>query len=182
MWQLYVSFIAVFERPHLKDEMDWEKLLWKQLQMLHDVDQETWDPTVSSDPESPNFSYSFAGQAYFVAGLFSGSSRLACRFGWTAIVFNAHWQFEELRKRGIFDRIKAEIHRRETVLQGEPNPSSADFGEAPENRQCSGREVEKDWKCPFRPKTQSRCPFARAFRPFWSRVFKLRQILSRSSK
>ncbi len=57
----YATFIACFAAPLIADEQAWENLLWAQLQSLHEIDcfYYDWDSTVSSDPESPDFSFSF---------------------------------------------------------------------------------------------------------------------------
>lgn len=41
------------------------------------------------------------------------------------------------------------IRARDKTLQGDLNQNLADYGEASEARQYSGRAVENDWKCPF---------------------------------
>jgi FPC/CPF motif-containing protein YcgG len=87
-----------------------------------------------------------AGQAFFVVGLSPQAERWARRFPWPVLVFNAHEQFEELRKSEQFPRIR----ERDAELEGEPNPNLADYGDHTEARQYSGREVESDWVCPAR--------------------------------
>ncbi|MEJ7811192.1 MAG: guanitoxin biosynthesis heme-dependent pre-guanitoxin N-hydroxylase GntA [Gemmatimonadaceae bacterium] len=108
-----------------------------------------WDPAVSADPADPHFAFSFAGCAMFVIGLHPGSSRLARRFRWPALVFSPRAQFERLRAEGRFERLRAAVREREIVLQGSLNPNLADFGDRSEARQYSGRETEPEWHCPF---------------------------------
>jgi FPC/CPF motif-containing protein YcgG len=148
----YATFVASFAAPVACDEREWEKLLWAQLQSLHDLDRphHAWDATVSSDPEDPAFSFSFAGTAFFVVGLHPASSRLARRFAWPTLVFNAHEQFERLREQHLFERMRATVRRRDYRLQGSLNPNLSNYGEHSEARQYSGRAVEGDWKCPFK--------------------------------
>lgn len=145
------TFVASFALPRVSGELEWERLVWAQLQSLHDLDAEfhTWDSRVSSDPEAHDFSFSFAGRAYFVVGLHPASSRFARRFGWATIVFNAREQFEELRETNQFSRMQQTIRAREQRLQGSLNPNLSDFGEASEARQYSGRALDAKWKCPF---------------------------------
>lgn len=147
----YATFIASFAAPLGCDEREWENLLWSQLQSLHELDRQhhAWDATVSSDPEDPAFSFSFAGTAFFVVGLHPQSSRLARRFAWPTLVFNAHVQFERLREQHIFERMRKTIRERDYKLQGSLNPNLNNYGERSEARQYSGRAVEGDWKCPF---------------------------------
>jgi len=147
----FASFVACFAASSAKDEAEWERLLWSQLQSLHELDRRhyAWDSSVSSDPEDPDFSFSFAGTAFFVVGLHPASSRLARRFGWPALVFNAHEQFERLRGRNQFERIREAVRARDYRLQGSLNPNLADYGERSDARQYSGRAVEENWRCPF---------------------------------
>jgi FPC/CPF motif-containing protein YcgG len=146
------AFIAVFPEYPPETEHDFEGRLWLQLQMLHNADGRTlWDPSVSSDPDDPRFSFSFAGRAFFVVGLHPHSSRLARRFRWPALVFNPHSQFERLRTAGHYKRYQSLIRERDIALQGSVNPNLAEFGERSEARQYSGRATESEWRCPFHP-------------------------------
>lgn len=165
----YATFIALFREPNGVSEVAFERLLWSQLQSLTNLEYERreWDPAVSSNPADPHFSFSFGGQALYVVGMHSGSSRLARRFPWPVLVFNPHEQFERLRTDGRWRRMQESIRTRDVLLQGDVNPMLSDFGEASESRQYSGRAVEEDWEAPFRPAPQSdigklvgRCPFA----------------------
>jgi len=147
----YATFVASFAAPAVVCEHQWEKLLWSQLQSLHDLDREhhAWDPAVSSDPADPQFSFSFAGTAFFVVGLHPASSRLSRRFAWPTLVFNAHAQFERLREQNRFERLRETVRARDQRLQGSLNPNLSNFGDASEARQYSGRAVEEGWRCPF---------------------------------
>ncbi len=149
----FTTFIASFIEPYPVDEVHFEQLLWQQLQALHDLDApfHAWDSAVSSDPESPSFSFSFAGCAFFIIGLSPTSSRWTRRFAWPTLIFNAHNQFEHLRKRGKYESIRDSIRAREYALQGSYNALLSDFGEQSEARQYSGRSVEQEWRCPFHP-------------------------------
>lgn len=149
----YATFVTSFAAPLYCNEREWEKLLWSQLQNLHDYDHpyHTWDSAVSSDPEDAAFSFSFAETAFFVIGLHPSSSRFARRFAWPTLVFNAHAQFEQLRGQNRFERIQETVRARDYKLQGSLNPNLNNFGERSEARQYSGRAVEEKWKCPFRP-------------------------------
>src|SRR5688500_7459915 len=115
----FATFVACFGAPAPADEREWERQLWSQLQSLHDLDRthHAWDDSVSSDPEDPSFSFSFAGTAFFVVGLHPQSSRHARRFVWPTLVFNAHEQFERLRVRGLFARIREAVRARDYRLQ-----------------------------------------------------------------
>lgn len=145
----FATFVAVFERPLATDEESFERALWAQLQRLHDADPTPWDPAVSSDPDDPHFSFSFAGTAFFIVGLHPGSARLSRRFPWPALVFNPHTQFERLRESGKYRRMQEVIRSKEVALQGDINPVLDEFGRDSEARQYSGRLVEPDWHPPF---------------------------------
>ena len=148
----YATFVASFIKPSVEHELEWEELLWAQLQSLHELDRKhsRWDATVSSDADDQGFSFSLAEQAFFVVGLHPSSSRRARRFSYPTLVFNPHDQFERLRERGQFERMQQTIRARDYALQGSLNPNLSDFGELSEARQYSGRAVEPDWRCPFR--------------------------------
>ena len=148
----FSTFVASFVEPTALDEATFERLLWEQLQRLHEEDRRYhgWNPSVSDDPEDPRFAFSFAGTAFFVVGLHPASSRFARRFAWPTLVFNAHHQFDRLRAEGRYDRMQEVIRSRELALQGDLNPNLGDFGSLSEARQYSGRPAEAGWRCPFR--------------------------------
>ena len=147
----FSTLVATFTGPVGTNEEQFEHLLWNQLQNLHEIDfrQHRWDPAVSDDPNDPHFSFSFAEHGFFVVGLHPANSRFTRRFAWPTLVFNIHSQFEALRASGRFERMQDVIRKRETTLQGDINVNLANFGEASEARQYSGRPVGSDWRCPF---------------------------------
>jgi FPC/CPF motif-containing protein YcgG len=147
----FATFIAIFDEADAKSEKLFEKKFWNQLQALHDLDSDAYDPAVSSDPESSKFGFSFAGHAFFVIGMHPGSSRLARRFAYPAMVFNTHAQFDALEDKSLYDRFVAVVRGRDQALQGSLNPNLAGAGIRSEARQYAGRAVEERWKCPFRP-------------------------------
>ena len=150
----FTTFVAVFRDRAQDDELAFERALWSQLQRLHDLDVQyhPWDPRVSSDPADPGFSFSVAGNAFFVIGMHPNASRAARRFAWPTLVFNAHEQFERLRADGRFAGMQRQIRARELQLEGTINPNLADFGYHSEARQYSGRAAEPNWTCPFKPR------------------------------
>ncbi|MCH4822112.1 YqcI/YcgG family protein [Gramella lutea] len=143
------TFLAVFPESIKYSEIEFEKLLWKQLEKLHKKDSKEWDHAVSSDPENDNFSFSIAGKAFYIVGMHPGSSRKARQSPYPAIAFNLHWQFEKLREMGSFEMVRDRIRERDKALQGSINPMLEDFGSNSEAKQYSGRKVGNDWKCPF---------------------------------
>ena len=160
----FMTFVAMFREPMAVDEEEFERLLWVQLRLLNRLDApiHEWDPSVSADPESPHFGFSFAGMAFFIVGLHPHSSREARRFIWPTLVFNPHAQFQHLKEEGRWARLQEVIRTREENLQGSLNPNLADHGTATEARQYSGRAVEPDWHPPFAPNGSHTSPVVRA--------------------
>jgi FPC/CPF motif-containing protein YcgG len=156
----YSTFVAVFQKPLDLTETDFEARLWLQLRALHVADARyfAWDKNVSRNPLDPHFSFSFAGQAFYIVGMHGNSSRRSRSFPWPALIFNPHEQFERLRTDGKWRRIQKTIRARDVALQGSINPMLRDFGEQSEARQYSGRPVPQDWTPPF-PNGQAKCPF-----------------------
>ncbi|MDC0722804.1 guanitoxin biosynthesis heme-dependent pre-guanitoxin N-hydroxylase GntA [Nannocystis bainbridge] len=167
----FATFVAIFDGPQDCDEQAFERALWTQLQALHEADAAPWDSSVSSDPDDPHFSFSYAGTAFFIVGLHPGSNRLSRKFPWPALVFNPHAQFERLRETGKYARMQTVVRNKERALQGDINPVLGDFGGNSEARQYSGRLVEPDWRPPFQvrgeddaavqdePAAPAGCPF-----------------------
>ena len=147
----FTSFIAAFSGGQALKELEFETLLWRQLQLIHEVDGRrfAWDSSVSHDPDDPDFSFSVGGRAFFVIGLNPAASRMARAVDHPCIVFNPHEQFEALRTSGKYDNLKNAIRQRDLAFQGSINPVLANFGQQAESRQYSGRAVPSHWKCPF---------------------------------
>lgn len=150
----FQSFAALFPTSPRQSAKAFERSLWQRLQHLHDLDarRHDWDGSVSSDPDSPEFSMSLGGHAFYVVGLHSGSTRRARRFPVTAMVFNLHRQFELLREEERYHRFSEAIIARDVAFHGSANPMLDEHGASSEARQYSGREVDEDWECPFNPK------------------------------
>lgn len=145
----FFTFIAAFKGRKDFSEEQFEQILWKQLQFLHEVDDTNWDPAVSKDPNDKDFSFSLGGKAFYMVGLHPNSSRKARQTPYPAIAFNLHWQFERLREMGSYTTVRDKIRERDIELQGNINPMLEDFGENSETKQYSGRKVGEEWKCPF---------------------------------
>lgn len=145
----FYTFLAVFKEQDSFSEIQFENALWEQLEFLHDIDNEAWDPSVSKDPDDNNFSFSIAGKAFYMVGMHPNSSRKARQTPYPAMAFNLHWQFEKLREMGAYNNVRDKIRERDIELQGDINPMLQDFGENSEARQYSGRKVGEEWKCPF---------------------------------
>jgi FPC/CPF motif-containing protein YcgG len=148
---LFLSFVAIFPDTPKQAEPDFEAALWQRLQALHELDAREfgWDPSVSSDPASPDFSLSLGGRAFYIIGLHPGAHRRARRFPFAAMVFNLHSQFETLREDGRYDKLRDAITQRDIDYSGSRNPMLQLHGEASEARQYAGRIVGAEWRCPF---------------------------------
>jgi len=146
------SFAAIFSNITLMNERTFERYLWKRLQCLHDIDAqngEGWDNRTTSDPASPHFSFSIAGESFFVIGLHPNASRPARRFSHPTLVFNSTEQFSRLREDGRSGVMQKVIRIRDAALAGSINPMLDDYGRSSEARQYSGRKVQDNWTAPF---------------------------------
>jgi FPC/CPF motif-containing protein YcgG len=150
---VFHSLVVHFPDSPRMDELAFEGHLFNRLQGIHEADRErfAWDPSVSADPSSPQFSMSVGGKSFYVIGLHPGASRAARRLPHPALVFNLHAQFEYLRERGRYDRLRTAIIERDLTANGSINPMLAVHGESSEARQYSGRVIEGPWECPFHP-------------------------------
>lgn len=146
------SLVFIFKEPVTIDEAEFEEMLWRRLQSLSELDATRfpYDKRVSSDPASPTFSFSLMEEAFFIIALHPSSSRLARRFSYPALVFNPHAQFEEMKKKGTYQKIKKMNRQRDIELSGSINPMLKDFGEASEIFQYSGVQHNAEWECPFK--------------------------------
>ncbi len=146
------SLAVVFEDDTAMDELSFEQQLWKRLQSLSDKDVllgQECDSRVAHDPNHPEFSLSFGGEAFFVVGLHRRASRPARRFIRPTMIFNLHDQFEQLRETNQYEKLRASILDRDVKIAGTINPMLAKHGEVSAARQYSGRAVESGWKCPY---------------------------------
>lgn len=154
----YNTFVAVFKYPQITTEDQFETLLWKHLQLLHNHDIDHWDPHYSPNPEDPNFAFSFDGEAFFVVGMHPGASRFARRFGYTVLVFNPESQIRNLKENNKLARFSEVVRTRDTLFQGTLNPSlpldgSTTGGEA---QVYSGKPhpAGSKYQCPFHPRPE----------------------------
>lgn len=152
----FTTFISVFETPIPVDEGNFENLLWKQLQMVHNYDMKhhKWNSNVSDDPDDKEFSFSFAERAFFIVGMHPASSRYSRRFVYPTLIFNSHEQFNNLKLKNKFERLQKIIRKNDKNLQGNINPNLTDFGEDSEAKQYSGKPITENWKCPFVSKSK----------------------------
>jgi FPC/CPF motif-containing protein YcgG len=125
---------------------EFEKTFWNLLKSFNTIDKNIFshDSRVAHETTSKHFSFSLKSEALFILALHPESPRWARRFIRPAIVFNPHQQFEALRKRGLFGKIRDIIRKRDEQLQGFINPMLNDFGERSEIYQYTGRMYSPD--------------------------------------
>ncbi|HCA84543.1 MAG TPA: hypothetical protein DEQ61_02960 [Streptomyces sp.] len=147
----FTSFIATFEAPRGVDELEFERLLWQQLQLLHEHDAEShrWAEGYSSDAGSGEFAFSVAGHPFFVIGLHETHVRLGRRPPFPMLAFNSHEQFRLIKGAGMWDRLAEKIRKQDIKLQGDINPNLYEYEQLSEARRYSGRPKPADWQCPF---------------------------------
>ncbi|MET8681868.1 guanitoxin biosynthesis heme-dependent pre-guanitoxin N-hydroxylase GntA [Streptomyces sp. NPDC004647] len=147
----FTSFVATFAEPRGVDELEFERLLWQQLQVLHEHDAEShrWAEGYSSDPRSGEFAFSVAGHPFFVIGLHETHVRLGRRPPFPMLAFNSHEQFGRIKGAGMWDRLAEKIRKQDIKLQGDINPNLYEYEHLSEARRYSGRPKPADWQCPF---------------------------------
>jgi FPC/CPF motif-containing protein YcgG len=150
--QSFLSAAIIFTTPEIKNEEMFDELLWQRIQALADLDAENYpyDKRVDADPSSANFSFSLKEEAFFIIGLHPVSSRTTRRFRYPTLAFNPHAAFEKLRKTKSYDNMKNIVRKRDILFSGSVNPMLADFGEASEVYQYSGRNYDNKWQCPLK--------------------------------
>ncbi len=153
----YHSTAIIFREPKIMSEEIFEVLLWQRLQAVSDLDaiHYSYDPRVSSDSSSPQFSFSIKAEAFYIIGLHPESNRKARQFRYPTLVFNPHAQFEKLRGENHYSKMQQVVRKRDMLFSGSINPMLSDFGNSPEVFQYSGRQYEQDWKCPLKAKHAS---------------------------
>jgi uncharacterized protein len=135
---------AVFAGPAGLDEQAFEDLMWWLLRGLREWDMRrpACRHLAGRDDADPGFGY--GDRDFFIVGMHPGSSRLARRFPWPTLVFNALTHSELLRKQGRYELMQQRIRARDLRLQGTLNPNL----ERCQAAQFSGRDVGDNWTCP----------------------------------
>lgn len=160
----FSSAAVIFSGPETLDEERFERLMWQRLQSLsnHDAQEYGYDSRVSSDPASSQFSFSLKEEAFFIIGLHPNNSRVSRRFKHPTLVFNPHNQFEILRQKNRFEKIKMVVRKRDEEISGSINPMLQDYGISSEAMQYSGKKYGKNWTCPLK------IPHNNILRRLWS--------------
>ncbi len=145
------SFIVCLGDPAYEDFQTFEPVFWDFLRSLNAIDKKTYlpDPRVASSPDSSEFSFSLKGEAFFILVMHPQSPRLARKFIQPTIIFNLHQQFEDLRNKGVFKKVRDAIRLKDKLLQGFINPMLADFGEKSEVFQYLGKKYAPNAPCPL---------------------------------
>jgi FPC/CPF motif-containing protein YcgG len=145
------SFVLTCKKSQYQNFNHFEQSFWQFLEALHSLDKQIYqhDKRVSSNPESQHFSYSLKEEAFFILALHPESPRFSRRFSTPSLVFNIHQQFELLRAKGAFTKIRNAIRKRDKSLQGSINPMLKDFGERSEVFQYLGKTYQESDPCPL---------------------------------
>lgn len=145
------SFIVTFPEDEFQKFEDFENKFWDVICEMRKTDQEKYshDRRVASDPQDERYSFSMKEEAFFILMLHPKSPRLARRFKFPTIVFNPHQQFEELRNKGLFKKVRNLIREKDKLLQGFINPMLKDFGEKSEAFQYTGRPYQMNETIPL---------------------------------
>ncbi|WP_399096546.1 guanitoxin biosynthesis heme-dependent pre-guanitoxin N-hydroxylase GntA [Streptomyces sp. BBFR2] len=147
----FTSFVATFSGPLEVPETEFERLMWQQLQGVHDHDSRThgWAEGYDHDPQSGGFAFSVAGHPFFVIGLHETHVRVGRRPPFPMLAFNSHAQFDRIKAAGLWDRLQEKIRKQDIDLQGDINPNLLEYEKLSEARRYSGRPKPADWVCPF---------------------------------
>lgn len=148
----FQSAAILFNAPEIFSEQEFDQLMWQRLQALSNLDAGNYgyDKRVAANPQSPDFSFSLKEEAFFIIGLHPASSRPTRQFQYPALVFNPHAQFETLRKKEQYGKMKSIIRKRDIAYSGSVNPMLEDFGTASEVYQYSGKKYDHQWICPLK--------------------------------
>lgn len=125
------SCVVTFPSQQLENEAEACKTVTQLLVAMHTYDVEqgySWSGDVSNDPQSDTFSFSIGGEAFFVPLLYEHAHSFPRKIPVTALIFNWHTLFVELRNRNLFDKGR-EVIRKNTLALGHPIAELlADFG------------------------------------------------------
>ncbi len=145
------SAAIIFEQPENPSEDLFDNFMWQRLNAIKKLDEKNYehDVRVDNNPASPNFSFSIKEEAYFILALHANNSRPARQFKHPTLIFNPHAQFEAMKTTNRYEKMKAVVRKKDLMLAGSINPMLTNFGEASEVYQYSGKEYDKNWKCPL---------------------------------
>ncbi|ENW9131295.1 guanitoxin biosynthesis heme-dependent pre-guanitoxin N-hydroxylase GntA [Escherichia coli] len=141
----FYSAIVFFNEVKLSSEKDFECFLWDILTRLNDIDKNkyNWATGYSKNTNDKHFSFSIAGEAFFIVGLHPMAHRISRRFYIPTLVFNHHAMFEKLKASGNFERYKTAIRKNEMRIQGLLNKHLHDFDDHSEASQYASTSDDK---------------------------------------
>ncbi len=144
--------VIIFKEPITITEIEFENFMWSRLQSIADLDaaKYKYDKRVDRNPISEKFSFSIKEEGYFIIGMHPGSSRKARQFGYPALVFNPHAQFEALKEKGKYSYMQKAIREKDKKHSGSINPMLSDFGNSSEVLQYSGKNYTNGLTCPLK--------------------------------
>ena len=154
---IFTTFVAIFQGTEVNDEDEFHDLLWKHLQIMHNIDHEkksTWPSHIPQNVLDPHFSFVIAGRPFFLVGLHPNSSRKGRTYHEHAIVFNSKYQFDKLREYGIMQDIFAITRGRDLKFNGSINPNLIPLDDYSAALQYSGKELTTTSKLNFETNTK----------------------------
>jgi FPC/CPF motif-containing protein YcgG len=146
--QIFTTYVACFRTPRDIDEIVFERLLWKQLQLIHNEDVQNgikWAENYSDNPTDSNFGFSVGGRAFFIVGLHPNSSRRGRRFLTPTIIFNSLDQFTNLRQLKMFNEIQKIIRNNDLLQNKSINPNLIINHNKSDAFEYSGKLIQSDW-------------------------------------
>ncbi len=146
------SAAIIFIAPQDITETGYETAFWQRLQAISNIDAQHYkfDSRVSSDIQSPLFSFSIKVEALFAVGMHGSCSRDARRFKYPAIVFNPHAQFDMFKQTTKYKNLQSSIRKRDMVFSGLINPMLNDHAISPEIIQYTGKNYGHLFSCPLK--------------------------------
>ena len=150
---MFTTYVACFRAPTDMSETVFERLLWKQLQQLHQIDVQNgmkWNDNYSDDPIHPDFGFSVGGRAFFIVGLHPNSSRRAQQFVTPTITFNSLDQFQNFRRLALFNTIQHVIRNNDLIYNQSINPNLTSEDNKSAAFEYSGKLIQSNWIPPFK--------------------------------
>lgn len=141
------SLVVLFEPPEGDPTVEWyERQFWALLESLHDHDPEPWPGSVPSDPEDPEWAFSFAGTPLFLV------ARAPC-YEARRSRHTPHGLEVTVQPRWVFDGLGADTERgrearriiRERLEDYDGVPPHPDIG-------AYGDEDSREWRQYFLPR------------------------------
>jgi FPC/CPF motif-containing protein YcgG len=150
---IFTTYVACFRTPKDVNEVVFETLLWKQLQLIHAEDVENgmkWAENYSDNPTDPNFGFSVGGRAFFIVGLHPNSSRKARQFSTPVITFNSLDQFTNLRQLKMFTNIQQVVRNADLRQNKSINPNLILNDNNSDAFEYSGKLIQSGWTPDFK--------------------------------